>query len=150
MKEEPNPTPQDSTQSQGAPGAPVANMGMSQAMGQINMGQPNMTPNLGQQGMSQANLADMGQTSMGHQQGIAQANMSQQSMSHASMAQQAQQIAQMDMSNIDPSIGLQQMGGMNPMGNLGNMGNMSAHGRGMGMQGGQLRNEKIDEMPQDM
>ena len=146
MKDEPNPTPQDSAQ---APGAPVANMGMSQPVGQVNVHPPNMTPNMGQQGMHQTNMADMVPANMA-QQGLAQANMTPQSMAQAGMvqqAQQAQQIVQMDMSNIDPSIGLQHMGGMAPMGN---MGNMSAPGHAMNMQGGQLRSEKLEEMPQEM
>jgi len=145
MKEEPNPTPQDNPQSQGAP---VANMGMGQAMNQANMGQPNMGPPMGQQSMDHANMANMGPTNMGQPQDLGQANMSQQGLAQASMAQQAQQLAQMDMSNIDPNIGLQPMGGMAPMGNMGNMSGPA--GRGMSLQGGQLRNDRIEEMPQEM
>ena len=133
MKDEPNPEPQDNSNSNNMSpqGAPVANMGMGQ-------------PNMGQSPMGQANMgqAHMGQANMG--QNMGQVNMSQanqgQSMGQAQMAQ----MAQMDMSNIDPSIGLQTMGNMAPMGNLGNM---APPGRGMGMQG---VHDQIDEMPSDM
>ncbi|KAL6714876.1 hypothetical protein ACLMJK_007136 [Lecanora helva] len=143
MKEEPNPVPVDTTQSQGAP---VANMGMGQPTGQPGLDSPNMAPNVAQQPMNHANMANMVQANMAQQQGYPPPHMNQQNMTQASMAQQAQQIVQMDMSNIDPSIGLQQMGGMAPMGH---MGNMSGHGRGMNMPGGQYH-EKIEEMPQEM
>ena len=137
MKDEPNPQPLDASPSQGAP---VANMGMTSAMNQASMGQPNM---------GQVGMANMGQANMGQPQGLGQASMSQQHMAQASMAaHQAQQLAQMDMSNIDPTIGLQQMGGMAPMGNMGSMG--GPPGRGMSMQGGQIRNDRIEELPQEM
>jgi hypothetical protein len=143
MKEEPNPIPQESSQS---PGAPVANMGMGPGIGQANMGHPNMnlSQNVGQN-MSQANMANMGQTTRGRpQHSMGQVNMShhQQSMSQAAIAQQAQEMAQMDMSNIDPSIGLQHMGNLAPMGNPGRGTNM--HG------GGQMHDDRIDEMPPEM
>lgn len=148
MKEEPNPAPQDSSQPQGAP---VANMGMGQAVNQANMGQPNMSQNMGPQNMGQANMANMGQANMGQQQGLGQPNMNQQNMNQASIAQQAQQaqqMAQMDMSNIDPSIGLQPMSSMAPMGNMTSI--SPSPGHGMNMQGGQVRNDRIDEVPQEM
>ena len=46
---------------------------------------------------------------------------------------------QMGMSNIDPSIGLQPMSNMGPMGNLNNM---STPRRGIGIRGGQTREEE--------
>ena len=138
MKDEPNPEPQDtSSNAVQSPGAPVANMGMGQAnMGQVNMGQPP----LGQASMGQAHMA---QANMG--QNVGQANMGQ-SIGQTQMGQaqlaQAAQMAQMDMSNIDPSIGLQPMSNMGPMGNMSNMG---PPGRGIGMQGGQMREEEISQ-----
>ena len=145
MRDEPPPTPQDNIVSQ-TQGAPVANMGMGPTnMGQGNMGQANMgqdmVQNMGQGPMGQAN---MGQVNMG-QDGIGQGDMGQ-----GDMAQNLVQpkYEQLDMSNIDPNIGIHQMGGMGPMGSMGNIG--AAPGRGMGMQGGQLRSERIDEMPQEM
>ena len=135
MRDEPPPTPQDNNVPQ-SQGAPVANMGMGPTtVGPGNMGQ-DMSQNMGQ--------ANMGQGPMG------QANMGQVNMGQDGMAQNMVQpkYEQLDMSNIDPNIGMQQMGGMGPMGNMGNMGNMgAAPGRGMGMQGGQMRSERIDEMP---
>lgn len=142
MKDEPNPVPQDASQT---PGAPVANMGMGQPMAQPNMGQAHIGQNVGQQNMGQANMANMGQ-----QQNVTPPNMNQtmsQSLGQQNIAQQAQQqIAQIDMSNIDPSIGLQPM----PTHPMGNMGNMPGAGRGMNMQGGQIHNDKIEEVPQEM
>ncbi|KAK3171115.1 hypothetical protein OEA41_003199 [Lepraria neglecta] len=138
MKDEPNPEPQDNinNNNMSPQGAPVANMGMVQP----NMGQANM----GQSPMGQANMgqAHMGQANMGQNMGqvnVSQANQGQ-GMDQAQMAQ----MAQMDMSNIDPSIGLQTIGNMAPMGNLGNM---APPGRRMGMQG---VHDRIDEMPSDM
>ena len=52
------------------------------------------------------------------------------------------QVAQMDMSSIDPSIGLQPMSNIGPMGNMNNMG---PPGRWIGMQGGQMRDEEISQ-----
>ena len=133
MKDEPNPEPQDTNNNAvQSPGAPVANMGM----GQVNMGQPPMgQASMGQAHMAQANMGqNVGQANMG--QSIGQTQMGQ-----AQLAQAAQ-MAQMDMSNIDPSIGLQPMSNMGPMGNMSNMG---PPGRGIGMQGGQMREEEISQ-----
>ena len=158
MKEEPNPTVQDTSQPQGAP---IANMGMVQPVNQANMGQKSPSQNMGPQSMGQANMANMGQPNMGgpplgqpnmgQQQGLGQVNMGQQNLNQVSMAQQpqqVQQIAHIDMSNIDPSIGLQSMNGMAPMGNMANI--PPSPGHGMNMQGGPIRNERIDEIPQEM
>ena len=137
MREEPPPTPQDNNVPQ-SQGAPVANMGMgSTNMGQANMGQANMGQDLGQN----RGLANMGQGPIG------QANMGQVNMVQEGMAPNMVQpkYEDMDMSNIDPNIGMQPMGGMGPMGSMSHMG--AAPGRGTGMQGGQMRNERIDEMP---
>ena len=147
MKDEPNPQSQDASPSQGAP---IANMGMASAMNQANMGQPNMGPHVGQgvgqPSMGQAGLANMGPASMGQPPGLGPSHMSQQHMAQASIAaHQAQQLAQMDMSNIDPTIGLQQMGGMTPMGTMGTMSGPA--GRGMNMQTGQIRSDRIEELP---
>ena len=135
MREEPPPTPQDNNVPQ-SQGAPVANMGMgSTNMGQGNMGQANMGQgNMGQDLGQNMGPANMGQISMG-QEGMAP-NMVQ------------SKYEQLDMSNIDPNIAMQQMGSMGPMGGMGHMG--AAPGRGTGMQGGQMRSERIDEMPQEM
>ena len=152
MRDEPPPTPQDNNVPQ-PQGAPVANMGMGPAnvpqgnMGQANMGQANMGQDMGQN-MGQANMVQgtMGQANMG------QVNMGQDGMGRGDMGQSgmAQNMVQpkyepLDMSNIDPNISMQQMGGMGGMGNMGNMA-----GRGMGMQGSQMRSERIEEMPQEM
>ena len=150
MRDEPQPTPQDTNVPQ-SQGAPVANMGMAppnmgQDMGQ-NMGQTNMGPgpmgqaNMGQGPMGQAN---MGQINMGHD------GMGQGEMGQGGMAQNVVQpkYEPLDMSNIDPNIGMQQMGGMGQMGNMGNIG--AGSGRGMALPGGQMRNERIDEMPHEM
>lgn len=154
MRDEPQPNPQDTNLPQ-SQGAPVANMGMgSTNMGQGNIGQDmgqNMgQANMGQGPMGQANMgqgpmgqANMGQVNMG-QDGLGQGEMGQ-GMAHNGIQPKYEQL---DMSNIDPNIGMHQMGGMGPMGNLGNMG--VAPGRGMGVPGGQMRSERIDEMPQEM
>ena len=140
MRDEPQPTPQDNNVPQ-SQGAPVANMGM----GPTNMGQ-DMGHNMGQ--------ANMGQGPMG-QANIGQANMGQDGMGQGDMGPGGMapnivqpKYEQLDMSNIDPNIGMQQISNMGPMGNMGNMG--AAPGRGMGIQGGQMRSERIDEMPQEM
>ena len=136
MRDEPQPTPQDNNVPQ-SQGAPVANMGM----GPTNMGQ-DMGHNMGQATMGQGPMgqANMGQVNMG------QDGMGQSDMGPGSIAQDMVQpkYEQLDMSNIDPNIGMQQMS------NLGPMGNMATPGRGMGIQGGQMRSERIDEMPQEM
>ncbi|MCJ1452678.1 hypothetical protein MMC28_003021 [Mycoblastus sanguinarius] len=137
MKDEPHPEALDN--SMPSQGAPVANMGnMGQAnMGQPNMGQPDMSHSMGQANMGPANLSP---TNMGP------ANMAQANMGQANMSQMNQnQIDQM--SNIDPNIGIPQMGNMAPMGNLGSMAPPS--GRGMPLPT-QLRGDRIDEMPQEM
>ena len=150
MRDEPPPTPQDNSVPQ-PQGAPVANMGMGPTnMGQGNMGQANMGQDMSQN-MGQANMGQgpMGQANMG------QVNLGPESIGRGDMGQgsMAQNMGQpkydpLDMSNIDPNIGMQQMGGMGAMGNMGNMG--AAPGRRMGMPGGQMRSERIDEMPQEM
>ncbi|KAF6224022.1 hypothetical protein HO133_010596 [Letharia lupina] len=150
MRDEPPPTPQDNNAPQ-SQGAPVANMGMGPTnMGPGNMGQGNMGQDMGQN-MGQANMGQgpMGQANMG------QVNMGQDGMGQGEMGQggMGQNMVQpkyepLDMSNIDPNIGMQQMGNMGPMPNMGTMG--AAPARGMGMQGGQMRSERIDEMPQEM
>ena len=135
MRDEPPPTAHDNNMPP-SQGAPVANMGMGPAnVGQGNMGQ-DMVQSLGQANMVQGPMvqANMGQVNMG-QDGMSQ-NMV------------APKYEPLDMSNIDPSIGIQQMGGMGPLGSMGNMGGVS--GRGMSMQGGQMRGERIDEMHQEM
>lgn len=142
MRDEPPPIPQDNNVPQ-TQGAPVANMGMGPTnMGQVNMGQ-DMGQNMGQGPMGQAN---MGQVTMG-QDGMGQGDMGQGDMGQGGMAQNLVQpkYEQLDMTNIDPNIGIQQMGAMGSMGNMG-----AAPGRGMSMQGGQIRSERIDEMPQEM
>ena len=148
MRDEPPPTPQDNNIPQ-SQGAPVANMGMGAPnMGQGNMGQANMGqdrgPNMGQVNMGQGPMgqANMGQVNMG-QDGMGQSEMGQGGMPQNVVQPKYEQ---MDMTNIDPSIGMQQIGGMGPMANMGSMG----AGRGIGMQGGQMRSERIDEMPQEM
>lgn len=150
MRDEPPPTPQDNNAPQ-SQGAPVANMGMGPTnMGPGNMGQGNMGQDMGQN-MGQANMGQgpMGQAHMG------QVNMGQDGMGQGEIGQggMGQNMVQpkyepLDMSNIDPNIGMQQMGNMGPMPNMGTMG--AAPARGMGMQGGQMRSERIDEMPQEM
>ena len=150
MKDEPNPKSQENAQPHGAP---VANMGMGQPMSPANVAQPGMGQSMGQQEMSAAHMMNMGPANIGHQPGLGQVNMSPQTMAQASMAQQAQQMAQIDMSNIDPNIGLQQMGSISAMGNMGSMGNPSgAPGPGQPMKWdrGQLRNERVEELPQEM
>lgn len=147
MRDEAPPTPQDNSIPQ-PQGAPVANMGMGPTnMGPGNMGQANMGQDMGQN-MGQANMVPgpMGQANMG-QVNMGQDGMGRGDMGQVDMAQNMVQpkYEQLDMSNIDPSIGIPQMGSMGPMGNMNNMG-----GRGMGMQGGQMRSERIDEMPQEM
>lgn len=139
MRDEPPPTPQDHNVVQ-SQGAPVANMGLGPTnMGQANMGQ-DMGQNLGQANMVQGPMgqANMGQVNMG-QDGMTQGDMGQGGMTQNMVQPKYEQL---DMSNIDPNIGMQQMGGMGTMG--------AAPGRGMGMQGGQMRSERIDEMPQEM
>ena len=144
MREEPNPVPQDNNVSP-SQGAPVANMGM----GPANMGQASMGQDLGQS-MAQANMAHlaMGQANMG-QGNIGQDGMGQSDMGQGGVVQNVVQpkYEQLDI-NIDPNIGIQQIGGMGPAGNVGSMG--AAPGRGMSMQGGQMPGERIDEMPQEM
>ena len=136
MREEPNPVPQDNNVSP-SQGAPVANMGM----GPTNMGQANMGQDLGQN-MAQANLAQlaMGQANMG-QGNIGQDGMGQSDMGQGGVAQNVVQpkYEPLDMNNIDPNIGIQQIGGMGPAGNVGSM--AAAPGRGMSMQGGQMPQE---------
>ena len=144
MREEPNPVPQDNNVSP-SQGAPVANMGM----GPTNMGQASMGQDLGQN-MAQANMTQlaMGQANMG-QGNIGQEVMGQSEMGQGGMAQNVVQAKYEPLDiNIDPNIGIQQIGGMGPAGNVGSMG--AAPGRGMSMQGGQMRGERIDEMPQEM
>lgn len=141
MRDEPNHNPQDNSVPP-SQGAPVANMGMGPTnMGPANMGQ-DMGQNLGQANMAQVSMgqANMAQVNMG-QDGMGQSDMGQGAMAQNMVQPKYEQL---DMSNIDPNIGMQQMGGM---GNMGNMG--AAPGRGMGMQGGQMRSERIDEMPQE-
>ncbi|CAD6590968.1 MAG: hypothetical protein ASARMPRED_005129 [Alectoria sarmentosa] len=165
MRDEPPPAPQDNNVPQ-SQGAPVANMGMgSTNMGQSNMGQANMGlanmgqdmgQNLGQTNMGQGPMgqANMGQVNIG-QDGMGQGDIGQGDMGQGDMGQGGMvpnmvqpKYEQLDMSNIDPNIGMQQMGGMGTMGNLDNMG--AAPGRGIGIQGGQMRSERIDEVPQEM
>lgn len=155
MRDEPPPAPQDNNVPQ-SQGAPVANMGMgSTNMGQANMGLANMGQdmgqNLGQTNMGQGPMgqANMGQVNIG-QDGMGQGDIGQSDMGQGGMAQNMVQpkYEQLDMSNIDPNIGMQQMGGMGTMGNLDNTG--AAPGRGIGIQGGQMRSERIDEVPQEM
>lgn len=150
MRDEPPPIPQDNNVPQ-TQGAPVANMGMGPTnMGQANMGQVNMGQDMGQNmGQGPMGQANMGQVTMG-QDGMGQGDMGQGDMGQGGMAQNLVQpkYEQLDMTNIDPNIGIQQMGAMGSMGNMGNMG--AAPGRGMSMQGGQIRSERIDEMPQEM
>ena len=145
MRDEPNPTPQDNNIPQ-SQGAPVANMGMAST----NIGQGNTGQDLGQN-LGQANMGHgpMGQANMG-QVNMVQDGMGQDDVGQGGMAQNLVQskYEQLDMSNIDPNIGMQQMGGMGSMGSMSNVG--PAPGRGMGMQGGQMRSERIDEMPQEM
>lgn len=146
MRDEPQPTPQDNNVPQ-SQGAPVANMGMAPTnIGQGNLGGQDMGQNMGQGNMGQG---PMGQANMG-QVNMVQDGMGQGDVGQGGMAQDMVQpkYEHLHMSNIDPNIGMQQMGGMGSMGNMGNMG--SAPGRGMGMQGGQMRSERIDEMPQEM
>lgn len=146
MRDEPPPTPQDNSLPQ-SQGAPVANMGMGPTnMGQGNMGQANMGQDMSQS-MGQANMGQgpMGQANMG-QDGIGQSDMGQGGMTQNMVQPKYEHL---DMSNIDPNIGMQQIGGMGPMGNMGNIGNIGA-APGRGMQGGQMRSERIDEMPQEM
>ena len=153
MRDEPPPTPQDNNVPQ-PQGAPVANMGMGVGPANVpqgNMGQANMGQDMGQnmgQNMGQANMVQgtMGQANLG------QVNLGQDGMGRGDMGQggMAQNMVQpkyepLDMSNIDPNIGIQQMGGMGGMGNMGNVA-----GRGMGMQGGQMHSERIEEVPQEM
>ena len=139
MRDEPPPTPQDNNVVQ-SQGAPVANMGLGRTnMGQANMGQ-DMGQNLGQANMVQGPMgqANMGQVNMG-QDGMTQSDMGQGGMTQNMVQPKYEQL---DMSNIDPNIGMQQMGGMGTMG--------AGPGSGMGMQGGQMRSERIEEMPQEM
>lgn len=155
MRDEPPPTAQDNNLPQ-PQGAPVANMGMGPAnvaqgnMGQANMGQANMGQDMSQN-MGQANMGQgpIGQASMG-QVNLGQDGMGRGDMGQGGMAQTIgpPKYGELDMSNIDPNIGMQQMGGMGGMANMGNMG--TAPGRGIGMQGGQMRSERIEEMPQEM
>ena len=145
MRDEPPPTPQDNNLPQ-PQGAPIANMGMGPTnVPQGNMGQANMGQDMGQN-MGQANMGQgpMGQANMG-QVNIGQDGMGRGDMGHGGMPQNIVQpkYEQLDMSNIDPNIGMQQMGGISAMGNM-------APGRGMDMQGGQMRSERIEEMPQEM
>ena len=148
MRDEPAPTPQDNNVPQ-PQGAPVANMGMGPAnvpqgnMGQVNMGQ-DMGQNMGQASMIQGAMgqANMGQVNLG-QDGMGRGDMGQGGMAQNMVQPKYEPVV--DMSNIDPNIGMQQMGGMGGMGNMGNMA-----GRGMGMPGGQMRNERIEEVPQEM
>lgn len=150
MRDEPPPTAQDNNIPQ-PQGAPVANMGMGPAnvaqgnMGQANMGQ-DMSQNMGQANMGQGPIgqANMGQVNLG-QDGMGRGDMGQGGMAQNMVPSKYEEL---DMSNIDPNIGMQQMGGMGGMANMGNMG--TAPGRGMGMQGGQMRSERIEEMPQEM
>ena len=140
MRDEPPPTSQDNNVVQ-SQGAPVANMGL----GPTNMGQ-DMGQNMGQANMAQAPMgqANMGQVNMG-QDGMTQGDMGQGGMTQNMVQPKYEQL---DMSNIDPNIGMQQIGGMGTMGNMSNTG--AAPGRGISMQGGQMRSERIDEMPQEM
>lgn len=134
MRDEPPPTPQDNNVMQ-SHGAPVANMGL----GPPNMGQANMGQDLGQDLRHAAMVqGPLGQANMG-QDGMTQGDMGQGGMTQNLVQPKYEQL---DMSNIDPNIGMQQMGGMGTMG--------AGPGRGMGMQGGQMRSERIDEMPQEM
>lgn len=150
MRDEPPPTSQDNNVVQ-SQGAPVANMGLgSTNMGQGNLGQANMGQDLGQN-MGQANMAQapMGQANMG-QVNMGQDGMTQGDMGQGGMTQNMVQpkYEQLDMSNIDPNIGMQQISGMGTIANMSNTG--AAPGRGISMQGGQMRSERIDEMPQEM
>ena len=140
MRDEPPPTPQDNNVVQ-SQGAPVANMGLGPTnMGQANMGQ-DMGQSLGQANMMQGPMgqANMGQSNMGGQDGMTQGDMGQGGMTQNMVQPKYEHL---DMSNIDPNIGMQQMGGMGTMG--------AGHGRAMSMQGSQMRSERIDEMPQEM
>ena len=95
------------------------------------------------QSMAQANMAQlaMGQANMG-QGNIGQDGMGQSDLGQGGVVQNVVQpkYEPLDMNNIDPNIGIQQIGG--------SMG--AAPGRGMNLQGGQMRGERIDEMPQEM
>jgi len=141
MKDEPNPQPLDSNNANmQLQGAPVANMGMGQGgMGQSPMGQANMGQGIGQAQMSQNMAQSLAQA------GMTQANLGQHMSPDMGQNMGQAQMGQIDMSNIDPSIGLQTMGNIDPMANMGNM--AGPPGRGMGMQGGQMHGEFKDEMP---
>lgn len=145
MKDEPNPVPIDNNnpnmQSQGAP---IANMGMGQGgMPQSPMGQADMGQGIGQGQMTQNMAQSLAQASM-QQANMGQANMGQHMGQNMGQNMGQAQMGQIDMSNIDPSIGLQTMGNMDPMANISNM---AGPGRGMGMQAGQMHGEFKDEMP---
>lgn len=105
MKDEPPATPRDDNMKPtSAPGAPVANMS--------SMGQPPIGPNDMSQGViaqEDINLENIhaGVNNQGH---MGLANQASAGQAH---------MGQMDMSNIDPNIGLQPMSGMAPVSNMG-------------------------------
>lgn len=126
IRDEPPPVPNDNSTTPQS--APIANMG--------NMGQPDMV----QPNMNHANLAHspMPQPNMGQGELSQQQVMAQNAMGQANMVQP--HIAQMEMSNIDPNIGIQRLG------NMTNMGSMAPPQRGMPMQGG----AQFEQMKEDL
>ena len=134
MKDEPAPQPLDNNNSphnMQPQSAPIANMGMGMGQGgmpQSPMGQANMGQSISSGQMTQNMAQSLAQASM------QQANMGQ----HMDQNIGQSQMGQIDMRNIDPSIGLQSMG---------NMGGMMEAGRGMNMQSPQLHADFKDEMP---